>query len=317
MRTALSVAVLVLGTLPAGSVRSDEPTELRWRFTKGAQPAYTLSQDISTTMDAGGQKIETSQSAVFGYTYEVTSTEDDVAQIDMTYDRVRIAMKTPVGNVEYDSGDPGKGSAQGGQLAGLFEVFDALVGEPLKISLAKDGRLEKLDMPQAVSEKLSNVPGPMAGSFGEDGMRQTVSLAFLPTPSTTVKTGDTWSRQSEVTSPMGKMVYDVKYTYLATETVAGANLDKIGVETNVSLEPSPESPFDVKIKNQKSEGTALFDNKAGRLHSFDEVVKMDLEVSVAGNSMVQSLEMAYKIAQGKGQGKPDAAAKPSPDDSEK
>jgi hypothetical protein len=72
------------------------------------------------------------------------------------------------------------------------------------------------------------------------------------------------------TGVFGTTVLDTTFTYLGPESKGGSKLEKIGLKIDYKLQPAPKAQIEVKLKDPGAQGTAYFDNQAGRLRELHD-----------------------------------------------
>jgi hypothetical protein len=104
-----STAAALLTVALASALPAAAQTELRWKFTEGKKMNYTMSQDIVTTANIGEQKIETTMNQVITMTWAVDKLNSDgSAKMTQTIDRMQMTVKSPAGEMTFDSKVPAK-----------------------------------------------------------------------------------------------------------------------------------------------------------------------------------------------------------------
>ena len=63
----------------------------------------------------------------------------------------------------------------------------------------------------------------------------------------------------------------------------------------MKIEPSPDSPFEIKIKSVDSDGLMDFDNQVGRLLESNLKQKMVMEVTAMGQVSQQKIDQTVSM----------------------
>lgn len=186
----LVATALALVAAPADAA----PTELKYKFEKGAKLKYRMSvkQDVDAEalgegggmggMAAGGMKFNNSYE--FTMTWTVLSVSDEgVAKIKSTITRVKGSVGSPMmGEMTFDTDDEGEAPADpdggegegggmgGGGMAQMGKFFGALKGGSAEFSVKPTGEITKLTgMDKLMKAAIEKLEGAMGGANGGQG----------------------------------------------------------------------------------------------------------------------------------------------------
>ncbi len=287
-RIALSIVTLILLSAAVQSTQGAET--LRWKFKPGETLKYTMVQSITQESKAMGQEIKTSLSQTVDMHWSVKNVgSDGAAEMSQTIDRVRTKVEAPNNNFEFDSQDAKEN--QGQIAAMLTPMLKALVGAEFSFKMNGRGELSDIKVPPKLLESLRQAgPGGATGMFSEEGMKNLISQSSLTMPEGPMDKGKTWTQQAKVPVPtLGTMIMDKTYTFDGPSSKE-ASLDRIMLDTQVTLEPAADSNIAAKITSQKGTGEFDFDPQAGRVVSSKVNDKLQMSLSVMGQQLEQTTD---------------------------
>jgi hypothetical protein len=290
----LGLAAVALALL-AGPAHAQ--TTLRYKFNAGEKLQYGLTQDMKMTMNIAGMDIEIKFKQALDMDWDVQKVDDQSnAQVRLTFGHVRIKLDSPTGNAEFDSK---KNTEEPEDPVGkvISQLAKALAGMEMTFTMAPNGEMKDIKVPEAAVKKLKAIPG--ADKFGGDmlspeGLSKMVG-GGLVLPKGPVTKGKTWTQKFSMKMPLGKMAGDMKYAYEGPAEKDGKKLEKIAVQPNLKIELDPDAPAQIKIKSQKDKGHAFFDNEAGRLVEFSNEGTMEMEVEAGGMTFTQNITQSVRL----------------------
>src|SRR5262249_29378161 len=141
---------------------------------------------MTVKQSVAGQSVETTMDMQLFLTTVVTEVKDGCGTVRFTFDRVKVAARSPGRNVDYDSDVK---SSEPGQFPGLADVL----GKSMEMRL--DGRGAVLEV--KISKELESAARGM--QFDEMVRQQ---LLVLPEKEVTI--GESWESRFEMPSAMGK-----------------------------------------------------------------------------------------------------------------
>lgn len=282
-RTLLAAVIFCLGAVPARAQGT-----LRYKFKDGEQLRYEVQQDVDSKMNAQGKEMGMKMHYVIEVTWKFTNVEPDgKAKLVQKFDRIQMTMEGPPGKIEYDSKMNRQPEGEIGEA--MASIFNVLTGSEFTSTMDTRGETSNMQIPDKVLEVVRNKVAKVRG-FGEmfspENMKRMVSQGVLVLPKDPVSKGQNWTFKTDGKIPFGIMHVTNKMTY---EGPAGSKgLEKIGIVPSVVIEPDPNAPFKLKMKTNTGEGTAIFDNDAGRIVQLNMVQNMEADVNAFGRDMTQS-----------------------------
>jgi len=290
-RRAFGVAVaaavgLSLAHAPGASLARAEAPALRWKFSVGEALHYQMDQKTVTEVKSANQNVKTTVTQTIDTTWNVRSIDDSgTADLTQTLDRLRTKIDSPFGAFEYDSNQ--KKAPEGPIAGGVVPMLKALVGAKFEYKMSPQGELRDVKIPEGLVKALKEA-GPTAnnvGTFSEDGLKNMILESSLILP--TKDLDKSWTRQTKIPSPpIGTLVLDKTYKYEGPKD----DVEVIGLDVTVKLDPDPKSTLDIKIGDQKGQGRFSFDNKAGRVVNSTVGERVEMLITVQNNKVTQSTD---------------------------
>jgi Family of unknown function (DUF6263) len=220
---------------------------------------------------------------------------DGVADIDVTYDAMKMHMDVPMGgDMEFDStrtGDEAKKNDQ--RLA----YVGRLIGSSFHMQIEPSGRVAALtgiaDLLAKCFPDDATADPMMTGmremfkqSFGDESMKRLIEVAVYPDKP--LSAGDKWNRNSSWAMPMvGTLDISMDFTLEGMEAQKGEVCAKIALVDKITQDKDKgpgANPFgeqfdiDVSMSESTGKGTLYFALESGRM--VKQVVDQNMEMSL-------------------------------------
>ena len=296
MRFTWGILALAAAFFMAADSTANAEKLLRWKFKAGETFHFVMNQEQSQKIKSGTTPITMTTTTNMYMTMKVDSVDPQgVASITQTIDRVPAQDDLAARDLmDYDSasGKPPEG------LAKLTApVFEAMVKKPFTMKMDPQGKVSDMKLPPGFVESINNIAGGQLGNmFSEEGLKQMTGQGMAELPEKPVSKGDTWMQEMGMQlGPLGKIAVKNTSRYEGTENRDGKELDKIAIKMEMNIVPEKDKPqgIQVKMKDQKIEGTKYIDNEAG--HPVEIKVGGPLKMSVA--AMGQEMELEMEMSQ--------------------
>jgi hypothetical protein len=300
MRHGWKLLAALLATVVLASAASAQTT-LRYKYKEGDKLEYVIDQDQKMAMNVLGMDVDMNVNSVMEATYQTMKVDENgSAKIKVTFTRVKMSMKGPMGNVDIDSNDKNEPDDPVGQI--LAQAVKAMAGLEMTFTVDSLGEVKDTKVAAGALDKLKKIPG--ADAFGGNMLNADTMKSMLQNnmvlPKEPVQKGDSWSQKMNTKMAMGKISGETKYTYNGETEKNGQTLAKIAVKPNVKIEPDENAKVQVKVKNTSGKGYAFFDNKLGRIAETTNETTMQMQVEAAGQTIdmniVQNTTMRLKGA---------------------
>lgn len=287
-------------------LRADEP--LRWKFEVGQKLNYNMTQEMNMSAMGGpvGQQMSTSMKQDMEMTWDVQGVDQKSGEaiIKQKFERVRMHMKTPVGEFDYDSKSEAAPTGLGAMIAPMYK---AMTNGEFEITMTARGEVKDVKIPDDVIAALKASPG--AAAMGDiatsEGFKKMISQGALVLPEVAPKKGDKWSSKVEMKNPaVGKQTIETTYTYEGTEDKEGTTYAVIKPQLKMEFDNAPVAegqpkpatpPLSMKIADQSSDGEILFNVAKGRLHATTLTQKVTIEATVGNQTVTQKIDQTIKV----------------------
>jgi hypothetical protein len=260
---------------------------LRWKFKPGETLHYTTDQKTVLSARAPGFNTKSTLSQTIETTWTVNSVDSNgQAELTQTITRIRDQVEGTVGSYTYDSKD-GK-EPESLIAAGRVPLFKALLGVAVPFKMSSRGDLVEVRVPDRLVKALAELGPTTPGAdalLSEAGLREVIGRASLVLPEEDLAEGKTWTFKTNSAQAAGALMLDSIYRNEGRAPDAGPGAVKIGVTVTAAIPPDDAQgnprANKAKIESQKSQGTYIFDNAAGRV--LDSTLTEAIEVSAGVN----------------------------------
>lgn len=274
---------------------SPDSVHLAWKLKEGDVLRYRITQEMEQSI-TGPTEMEISNTTYIVMSQKVlTVRSDGVADIDVTYDAMKMHMETPMGAMDFDStrtGDDAKKNDE--QLAHLGKM----VGSSFHMQLEPSGRVAELTgIPELLAKAFPDggSGNPMMGdmremlkqSFGNDAIKKMIEVAVYPDKP--ISTGEHWNRSTSWELPMvGTLDIAMEFTLEGTEPQKGQDCAKIAVTDTISQNKAKgpganmladKFDVDVSVSDSKGKGTLHFAPESGRM--VKQVLSQNMEMNMS------------------------------------
>lgn len=288
-------AALFLCLLALASARAEtlgvpsEPsqsTELRWKFTEGAELVYRMTMynemELPQGMGTSVTDLETTQR------WEIIEIADNGdATIRLTTDRVRMSMQSPMANMTVDSAEetPPSGTP--------LDAITAMAGTSYTVVIDATGTLKSLagleemreTLRQAMQDpSIAEILDPM---LTDDTLRSQWQQGIYAMPEEAVSIGTTWNRSFTLPVAMlGNMTTDSRYEVEAIDD----DIAVIASMGTMSIAESGDrtSPMSMQFTRVDMIGSARFDIGRGLLLHSENTMTMEMSMALGGQEVVMA-----------------------------
>jgi hypothetical protein len=255
---------------PAQSPTADKHL-LRYAFVPGKESHAVIVQQMTMKQSVAGQAVETTMDMQLYLTTVVTEVKDGRGTVRFTFDRVKVAARSPARNSNYDSDVR---SSEPGQFPGLADVL----GKSMEMRL--DDRGAVLDV--KMSKELESAARGM--QFDEMVRQQLLVL-----PENEVAIGGSWESGFEMPSAMGKGKWKVANRLRQLDGTRATVEQEMKIDAS-SVKMPPNAALDV----QKATGTTVADLACWSLPEVASTMTLDTKVN--GVDMHMDLQGSVRSA---------------------
>jgi hypothetical protein len=246
-----SILLAFIGLTAQAQVR------LAFNYEKGK--TYVQKMDFDMDQEAGDNKTKMKMSGT--YSMVVTTGNDSVKTLRVTYDRLAFVMSNNAMNFDVDTDKPVPADLTDASFM-MAKIFHGMIGKNIFLKVSRRGDVLAVD---SLEKFTSDVVGSLGlpeetqaaaaqgfkSQFNEASMKQSFSQAFGFLPDRVVKVGDTWTRSATLSTPI-----TVENTYIVKEI----NGNEIVLESSADVALS--GPQNMKGKQQ---GKMTVDIRSGQV----------------------------------------------------
>ena len=295
----LWMIAIVCGLAFATTGIAAEKVDLKLDLKKGQSYPLLATIDSKVVQTMGGQQQTIDQSMAIYYTMKVTDVAaDGTMDVTVTYDRVRMNMKNPAGNIEYDS-DKTKPE----ETPMMARGFAGLVGSKLDLKITPKGKVtdvkgadellkRMIDKMELQEPQKSMVETQLKQQFGPEAIRKSFEQMTAFYPEKPVAPGESWTQK--VPLAMGFPIL-TETTYTLKE-VKG---DAVVIDMKGTVSTDPKQPMKMgpqqmvyDLKGEQT-GTITLDKSSGWIQTGKAQQNLDGSVKLQGGG--QDLEIPMKI----------------------
>jgi hypothetical protein len=298
MKLRFAVIVCLAAVIAQAPLAQAQDTLLRYRWSKGDQVRYRITQKSSVAMRGlpglGDMTIDQDIVQVVRMIVDDV-TPDGTATVRQIFESVRVEQNSIAGKVVFDSAAPVKTADPAAD--GLAAVMGGMIGESVTIVMLPTGAVTKVDGMSRIFDKVmkllpadpiaSLVFAQLKDSMGDEAMRSNLGQTFGLFPPRAVKMGESWTDQYQAETPiLGTMTTVRTSTLKSLDTTSGASIARIGVALTIKQAGGAATPgllgMTVKSPESSSDGEVLFDVTKGRLQKTSSTMDMPMTMSMPG-----------------------------------
>lgn len=301
MRT--RVSTLLVLSLAATAVAQGETFDLKTTAKKGSAVWIQQEAKSENNIDMGGMQMDMGSTT----TYTVLITVKDVAadgtlSVEAKIGRIQGSFTVPqMGDVDYDSAEPGEGEEEG--IGALGTAMASIAGQSFTAQVDPYGQVKSMDGLKAILDGARGKGGMMGQMLGgqlQDGnFERLVESAFGAVPEKPIQKGGTFVRNEDAKASRARVSNKITMT-LAEIDAEAFTVTAAGTIEKPSAEPTDgaadESPMDkqnremlakMKIENGKITGTS----KVSRQDGFVVESKSEMSMEITMPSPMGGGEM--------------------------
>jgi len=268
-----------------------QSSRLNWKFNSGETFQQSLKQTIKMSADVNGQMNSSTVDQTIDSTMNIKSVDDrGTATIDHKFTRVQMTVNAPgVPKMVIDSDNddaPANPLARG--VSGLAQA-------QFLYKMTNSGEIKDVEVTEETMQRFQAIPGiqQLGEMFSKKSLTQMITQSGTNFPDKELKKGDTWNKNTEIKMPgLGKMLGNSVMTYAGPVSRNGNKLHQIDVDVKLEVEKDPNAQANLDITNQKASGKLMFDNETGMLVSSDIIQNFEMEISIAGQVIKQTMEQS-------------------------
>lgn len=204
----------------------EDKVQLKLNLKAGEKYDMKMSQVQNVTRSMLGQEVKATQDMEMVMGYEVLGVEPNgVSEVKMTYKSMKVKVKSPQGDFEYDSAKPAADTNE--SMAKMMgAMYSAMFGGSMTIKMRPNGEVYDVNGLEAIMKKIGEGDGPEGAMmkkmfeqmFDEDKMKDSMGEMFVIFPDEAVGVGQAW--YDELGLDIGFPI-DVSTTYMLMKREGG------------------------------------------------------------------------------------------------
>ena len=162
--------------------------------------------------------------------------------------------------------------------------------------MTPSGEILDVQVSQETLDALKSIAGanPLGAMLSKESLINMIKQGTSPMPKDPVKPGATWTNSSATdVPPLGKMISDVKLTYVGPAEVEGKKLERIDMAISMKIEPAAGAAAMVSLKDQNAKGTLYFDTAAGRISHSE--IEQNMTMKIAAGPINSDIKTQTKM----------------------
>jgi len=288
----LALAGLTVAMWLSAARAASAQTTLRYQFKKGEKLQYVLEQKMTTKFTAKSFNAESTVNQTIDMSWTVKdAAADGKATVTVKFERLRLTLGELREKATFDSKD---GKEPEGKLASVAAALKATAA--LEFDMTVDAR-SKVDAVR-FSEKSTEAVKGLARTSGAEALtpeevQKTMNQALLALPAEVIKPGATWNQTLSTKAAYGTVKVEQTFEYKGVKDRGGKMLAEIAITPTISV--TADAKAMVKLKEQKGQGSAFFDQEAGRLAEMSATQSMTLDISLGGQEVTQEIRQIVNM----------------------
>ena len=280
------------------SVASDKPVDMKIKWTVGRKYPMRIELTQSTKTDVPDQpqsvvqEINLSQGMDFSALKELAN---GGRQLELKFETE--TMNISRGGATVVSFDSLQSPAQDANNP-VAPVLRAMIGARIQYFTDANGKVERMEGADELAQRVAATGNPQAQAsfqqmFSEDTLKRYGSFADSM-PGHPIHIGDTWPFREDVSTSIGVLTVDVKYTFKNWEQHGDrqcAHVDAAGDITTKTI--STANGMVVEIKKGKITGEFWFDPALGMIVEADN--NQDLALKITTRQQTLSTQFNQKV----------------------
>jgi hypothetical protein len=277
-----SIAMFILALFISILSGVAQAQSIEWKLKKGQAISVETINEMVTNMtlpDGSNQELPMKQQ--MDSEWKIKDSDEKSFSVDQTVKRVRVTMKSPFMNVDFDSD---KGDAKD-PFSKQFEVsMKPLLGAPVLLKLGRRGDLMDMQFPDSIKELSASPTNPINAESLKSTYQQVVVF-----PEGDLTVGKTWEQKVKANNNGMQTESVLKLRFAGIIEEQGRKIARIDNDTLTELVQAPPG-IEMTIEDATGDGEILFDVELGCITKAIQRQKMKMIISVGGQKISQDIE---------------------------
>jgi FKBP-type peptidyl-prolyl cis-trans isomerase 2 len=210
-QTIMKKSALIAIVLLCPSFSFAQNIVLKMNLENGKTYNQSTTTVLTITQDVMGQPVEIEMTIIGEMSFLVQGVSDDVYDMELQYERLKMEMKMPQMNMAFDTDTPDEQDMMSRLMTSLknkpFNIKMNSRGKILEVSNSENlysGMMEQMDgMDEMQKIQLKT---QMEDSFGPETLKGNIEMATAMFPEQPVDIGDSWAVETKLESSMSMIL---------------------------------------------------------------------------------------------------------------
>ncbi len=281
----LIILAIALMTLSYGQAQKET---LQLNLETGKTYRQVSHARTSVEQDLGGQKMTITIDIDASMSYLVKSVSNDVYDVEMRYDSIKMAMDMGEQSMAFNSHKTNMDETDY-----MSKMMKAFTNRPVSFKMSRTGKISEMKnmdsvMSHAINELVSISPEQreqmkeqLEKSFGGEAFKSSFEMASAIFPDKPVAKGETWTSKTVMDAGMSSVV-NTTYTY------AGKTASHILINGNSEIETADKEKY-MEINNFSMKydlkGTMTSDIRIDPKSGW--VIEASMDQTLSGNTFIK------------------------------
>ncbi len=289
-------ASLVLAAVLAAGPGLQAQTTLKYKFKAGDKLNYDLTISSRGMTRADDKEFPLLEKQVISMSWLVDSVDaKGVAKIRIKFERVKLVFEQPKVSLEVTSDAkevPEKDQAK--MMHNMAKLMSKIEGT---VTMTPQGDIKNVTVPASALKEMRSIPGAekLEEGWAEGNLQSTLKDSTLSLPAEPIAKGKSLKTPVDGMSPYGKLTGEMEMIYRGKIAHGDLMLDLFEIAPKLKIEPDPKAKPPITIKKYETEGTAYFDNDAGRLVESSMTQNIEVQTEVMGKTFLQKTEITNTL----------------------
>jgi len=277
-----SIATFILALSIPFFPGSAEAQSIEWKLKKGqAISVETVNEMVTSMTLPDGSKQELPMKQQMDAEWKIKDSDEKSFSVDQTVKRVRVTMKSPFMNVDFDSD---KGDAKD-PFSKQFEAsMKPLLGAPVLLKVGRRGDVMDMQLPDSIKE----LEASQAKENTAELLKTTYQQVFV-FPEGDLTVGKTWEQKIKANNNGMQIETVLNLRYAGIMEEQGSKIARIYNDAVTELVQAPPG-IEMTIEDATGDGEILFDVELGFVTKAIQRQKMKMIMSVGGQKISQDIE---------------------------
>jgi hypothetical protein len=282
------------------SAAADSPAEMRIKWTVGKKYAMRMefNQGTETTLPNQPQPIKSEVNLAQDFDISALKELDNGGrQLELEF--VDETMDVSQGDRKVLSFDSAQSSAQDTNNP-VAPMLRLMIGTRLQYFTGADGDVQKVEGMDELMNHVAATAKPQQQAmfkqmFSEDTLKRYGSFGDMM-PNRMVNVGESWSSKKDVTSAIGVLTVDMKYTFKNWEQHGDRKCAHIEMAGDISTKStSNASGAVIEIEKGKISGDVWFDPELGMIVETDNDQNITMKVTTRTQTMTPQMTQKIRL----------------------